>query len=251
MPKGYILLHRQVQDNWLWLSEPFTKSQAWIDLLLLASHSGNIFFIRGNKIELKTGEIGYSKEQLATRWKWSRKKVLTFLKMLEKEQQITQHKTPSIVIIRVDNYEKYQKREQQNEQQKNNRRTTEEHKQLIINNDKEKKNIKKKSKKEITDNQLTQFETFWTAYGYKKSRPAALASFLKALEVTSFDRIIDSATKYTNTRGEISKYWKHPTTWLNQGCWDDEYKAGDSSSVKTDDDIKRQQIREFYKQQEE
>lgn len=215
MQKGYISLHRQIEDNWLWFAEPFSKGQAWVDLLLLASHSGSTFFIRGNKIDLKTGEIGYSKEQLASRWKWSRKKVLNFLKILEKEQQITQHKTPSIVIVRLVNYESYQKKEQQNTQQKNNRKPTEEqqkninnNEEIMINND---------------DNENNHFEQFWKLYNHKKSRALAVKSFAKALKVDSFDNIISGLNQFVKTRGKDSQYWKHPATWLNQECWKDEY----------------------------
>lgn len=214
MCKGFILLHRQLEDNWLWLSEPFTKGQAWVDLLILASHSGNTFFIRGNKIELKTGEIGYSKEQLASRWKWSRKKVLNFLKMLEKEQQIEQQKTPSLVVVRIVNYEKYQKKEQQTTQQKNNRKPTEEHKQIIKNND--------NNDKEINNER---FEEFWNLYDYKKSKPKAILAYEKAIKIDSHENILNGVKAYIKSRGNDKQYWKHPTTWLNAHAWQDEYNT--------------------------
>lgn len=212
MSKGFILLHRQLEDNWLWLSEPFTRGQAWVDLLILASYSGNTFFIRGNKIELKSGEIGHSKEQLALRWKWSRKKVLNFLKMLEKEQQIEQHKTPSLVVVRIVNYEKYQKKEQQTTQQKNNRRTTEEHKQIMKNND--------NNDKEIYNNE--RFEEFWNLYDYKKSKTKAKKSYEQSLKKVSHNVIMEGLKRQKPYRGRDKKFWKHPTTWLNQECWNDE-----------------------------
>ena len=214
MCKGFILLHRQLEANWLWLSEPFTKGQAWVDLLILASHSGNTCFIRGNKIELKTGEIGYSKEQLASRWKWSRKKVLNFLKMLEKEQQIEQQKTPSLVVVRIVNYEKYQKKEQQTTQQKNNRKPTEEHKQIIKNND--------NNDKEINNER---FEEFWNLYDYKKSKPKAILAYEKAIKIDSHENILNGVKAYIKSRGNDKQYWKHPTTWLNAHAWQDEYNT--------------------------
>jgi len=45
MDLGFIILQRKITENWLWLSEPFSKSQAWVDLLLLANHSNGSFFI--------------------------------------------------------------------------------------------------------------------------------------------------------------------------------------------------------------
>jgi len=98
-------------------------------------------------------------------------------------------------------------------------------------------NIKKtKKNKEIEELELSQFETFWIAYAYKKSKPTALKSFSKALEVTSLEVILAAVTKYTKTRGKVSKYWKHPATWLNQGCWDDDdYKSNNNSNHNLED----------------
>ena len=49
MSKGFISLHRELQDHWLWHSEKFTKAQAWVDLLMLANHKElSVIFIRGN-----------------------------------------------------------------------------------------------------------------------------------------------------------------------------------------------------------
>lgn len=121
MEQGFIVLHRKLSENWLWLSEPFSKSQAWIDLLLLANHAEGSFFIRGVKVIIKRGHVGKSEESLSQRWKWSRGKVRAFLKMLETEQQIKQHKSPILNIIEVVNYNLYQKLDNK----KNNKKTTE------------------------------------------------------------------------------------------------------------------------------
>ena len=62
---GYIALHRKIIDNEFYFSEKFTKTQAWIDLLLLANHSGQTIFIRNIEIKLKVGELCYSQLSLA------------------------------------------------------------------------------------------------------------------------------------------------------------------------------------------
>ena len=37
--KGWIKVHRQLQECWIWLdNDKFTKGQAWVDLLLFANH---------------------------------------------------------------------------------------------------------------------------------------------------------------------------------------------------------------------
>jgi len=107
--KGYISIHRKITENWLWLSEPFTKSQAWIDLLLMANHKENTFFLRGIKIEVKRGCLARGENNLSFRWKWSKGKVRNFIKLLESEQQIKLHRSNKINIIEILNYDSYQK----------------------------------------------------------------------------------------------------------------------------------------------
>ena len=106
--KGWISLHRKIEDWEFYLSEPFTKSGAWIDLILLACHEGESYFIRGNLIEVSRGELAWSEKKLATRWQWSRDKVRSFLKLLETRQQIKINKSFIINKIILLNYDQYQ-----------------------------------------------------------------------------------------------------------------------------------------------
>jgi len=84
--EGWISIHRKIQDNPLWGAEPFTKGQAWVDLIILANHKDSFLLIRGIRVDLKRGQVGWSEPRLAKKWQWSRTKVRGFLKMLEKEQ---------------------------------------------------------------------------------------------------------------------------------------------------------------------
>ena len=127
--EGWIKLHRKIQDNPLWTCEPFTRGQAWVDLLLLANHEYGFFFKRGVKIEVSRGQVGVSEVGLSDRWKWSRSKVRKFLNDLKKEQQIEIVKSNVSQIVTLINYAEYQQKEQQHEQQKDSRKTAERHKQ--------------------------------------------------------------------------------------------------------------------------
>lgn len=107
--KGWVRLFRQIEDNPLWLLEPFTKAQAWIDLFLNANHKEGVINIRGNIIKIERGQLGWSELTMAKRWKWSKGKVRRFLKILETEQQIIQQKDRYLTtIITILNYENYQ-----------------------------------------------------------------------------------------------------------------------------------------------
>ena len=110
MQKGWVRLHRSVEDWEFYFSEPFTKAQAWIDMFLIANHSEApvSLSIRGNIVTIKRGQIGWSEEALAKRWQWSRGRVRRFLGMLETRQQIVQQKTAVISVITILRYNEYQ-----------------------------------------------------------------------------------------------------------------------------------------------
>ena len=83
---GWLILHRKLGDNPLWLDEPFTRGQAWVDLLMLANHSPGFIHVQGMKISLMRGDVGKSENTLAARWKWSRGKVRRFIEELISEK---------------------------------------------------------------------------------------------------------------------------------------------------------------------
>ena len=85
---GWIKLHRSLADHVLWREKPFSRGQAWVDLLLLASHDDHTFMLGGSAVDIAEGEIITSERILSDRWGWSRKKVRLFLDSLEREQMI-------------------------------------------------------------------------------------------------------------------------------------------------------------------
>ena len=105
---GWIKLHRKITENPLYFSEPFNRSMAWIDMILIANHSDNYFFKRGIRVNVKTGEIGYDLDTLGKRWQWSRGKVERFMQMLENDKQIVRQKTNVTTLILIVNYKEYQ-----------------------------------------------------------------------------------------------------------------------------------------------
>ena len=82
MQNGWIKLHRKIRENEVWEEKPFSKGQAWIDLLLRASHKEHIIEIKGEEIKLKPGQLFVTKKGLAESWGWSRTKVANFLNVL-------------------------------------------------------------------------------------------------------------------------------------------------------------------------
>lgn len=108
MDEGWIKIHRKVLSHPMYYAEPFTRMQAWFDLLLLASRLPNVLYIRGNRVEIKPGTVAKSKEYLCGRWRWSRGKVNRYLDMLENEGMIVQQKSRVITCISIPKFEYYQ-----------------------------------------------------------------------------------------------------------------------------------------------
>ncbi len=112
MKDSYFTITRKFIESDLWLSEKFTKAQAWVDLIGLANWRDKTTEIRGILIEIKRGEVARSKVFLATRWGWSRGKVIRFLDGMEMEHQIVQQtvqqKKDVTSLIKITNYDQYQ-----------------------------------------------------------------------------------------------------------------------------------------------
>jgi len=67
------------------------------------------------------------------------------------------------------------------------------------------------------------FEEFYAAYPRKSGKGAARAAYVKALRKVDAQTVIDGATRYADDPNREPGQWtKHPTTWLNSECWDDE-----------------------------
>jgi len=120
----WLKLHRSIEENEFWFGERFTKAQAWIDLLLLATYKPRTVFIRGVEIKLQPGDLCYSQLSLAQRWKWNRKTVSTFLSMLSQREMLDIKISRITTVISIRNWSKYQSNGQQSGQQKDNRTDT-------------------------------------------------------------------------------------------------------------------------------
>ena len=104
---GWVKLHRDITDHWLWDCE-FSYAQAWIDLILKACHKPNKLMIKGQLIELKRGQQARSEVTLSKEWKWSRGKVRRFLNQCLNDGMIEVEAGHLTSIITVCNYDSFQ-----------------------------------------------------------------------------------------------------------------------------------------------
>jgi len=97
--------------------------------------------------------------------------------------------------------------------------------------------IKKKEKKDSCA-----FLEFWNCYPRRLGKKAAAAKFSAAVKSgISSQHLIQAAASYADHCRENrieERFIKHPTTWLHQGCWDDELKpertSGNDRTTRTD-----------------
>lgn len=108
MAKGYISINRSIEDNWLWKEKPFSKGQAWIDLILLANHTEVKKPIGSSIVVFQKGCVYRSISFLSDRWGWDRRTVKRFLSVLESDGMVSVSVSTHGTTISLINYGKYQ-----------------------------------------------------------------------------------------------------------------------------------------------
>lgn len=104
---GFIKIYRSLFDNWLWEEKPFSKGQAWIDLLQLANISDSQALIKGRVITIKRGQVFRPLDALSKRWGWGKKKTRLFLSLLENQKMVTTEGTTGGTLITIVKYANY------------------------------------------------------------------------------------------------------------------------------------------------
>lgn len=108
MSNGYIKIDRGLLNNWLWQEKPFSKGQAWVDLLLLATWKENKELYRGQLVRRQPGEISCSMLWLADRWGWHRETVKKYLDLLRSDGMVSYAPTTQGTTVTIENWAKYQ-----------------------------------------------------------------------------------------------------------------------------------------------
>jgi uncharacterized phage protein (TIGR02220 family) len=108
--KGWICLYRKIRECWVWEDKPYSKGQAWIDLMLSANHDDRKIPLGNELIFVERGSFVTSEVKLMERWGWGKQKVRAFLKMLEQDGMIckkTDRKKTTITIVNYRDYQDY------------------------------------------------------------------------------------------------------------------------------------------------
>jgi len=212
---GWVKIHRKILDNPLYTSEPFTRIQAWIDLILIANYKDGFFMQRGIRVDVKRGQVGHSIDTLAKRWKWSRGKVERFIFLLENDSQIVRQKNNVTTLLSIINYDEYQADDNTNSKANGH--------QTVKQTDTNKKEKKEKKEKEIM------FDSFWLKYPNKVAKQKCKDKFLK-LPDSDVEMIMTTLDSFITYKPFPNYNHPNPETYLNQKRWQDEIVVKQSSA---------------------
>jgi len=167
-----------MQNHWLWNDKPFSKGQAWMDLLMMANHQENKFLLGNELIEIQRGSFITSELKLMEGWGWSKTKLRNFLKLLVKDEMIIKKTDKKKTTLTICNYNDYQTsenyKETTKEPQGNHNKTTEKPQEDTNNNDNnENKDNNISSSSEDTFKKETQLKFEFDSIEYR------LADFLR------------------------------------------------------------------------
>ena len=76
--------------------------------------------------------------------------------------------------------------------------------------------------KDIDKDKETTFDKFWNIYPREVGKQEAARAFIKALRLADPEVILAGAKRYAEDKNRLAVYTAHPSTWLNQGRWEDE-----------------------------
>jgi hypothetical protein len=225
---GYIVIARRIFEHPLLQDGDYFR--AWVWLISEAAWKPRRVRITNGRtseiVEIGRGQLTHSRRYLAGAWRWSEKRVRTFLNRLELDGMIDTQAGPHQTIITICNYDVYQiaidvggrQTGQQTGRQRAGKGPEEE--EL-----KEGKNRHTASKAAKNPKQWPEdgFVHWYALYPRKRSRGAAETSFAQAQargEVT-FDELLVATRRFAESMGD-PKFTPYPATWLNAKSYLDE-----------------------------
>lgn len=217
--QGWVSIHRSLQSHWLWADKPFSRGQAWIDILLLANHQDNKFLLGNELVEVEQGSFITSEVKLMERWGWSKSKVRSFLKLLESDEMLIKKSDTKKTTLTVVNYKHYQDKETTKEPPKNHQETAKEPPKDTnnnvnnVNNENKKENISlqiKNLRARYSDDELIVVDDYmdilrWTR-GNGKIADSVIVKIYKEWEKHSIPKVIYGLNVYiTNPKHHDKK----------------------------------------------
>lgn len=213
MSKGWISIHRKLQRHWLWSDKPFSKGQAWIDLLMSANHEDSRFLLGSQLVDAKKGDVVTSEVKLMDKWGWSKSKVRTFLSLLEKDSMIVKKTDSKKTTLSLTNYGVWQDSQTTERPLEDHLKTTRRPLEDTINNSNNSNNTNNSNKDNIS---IDHFEEFWKVYPKKLAKTLALKCWKTLIKNgASIDDLITASKNYALAmKGKDQQFMLQVSTFL-------------------------------------
>lgn len=224
---GYINIYRSMFEHWLWAEKPFSKGQAWIDLLQLAQIKDTKAMIKGSLVEIKRGQLLRSNKWLSDRWGWSDKKVRQFLDVLQGEKMVSVEGSVKGLLITIEKYTMYNTLGQESVSEQG-RELGESWERVGRSNKKEIKKIRKKDKGETLSD--------WIADIVPEELRAVFSEWADMRK--SIKKPITSRQTVQRAWNKLERLSKNPNVQKQiveqsiDRCWASFYELKDKESVK-------------------
>jgi hypothetical protein len=180
-------------------------------------------------VEVRRGQLVWSKLSLAKRWRWNERTVTKYLQMLERREMIHTKTTKLTTLITIRNYDLYQCDTEQNTGQFTDKSTGQSKNRIQTNkNEKNDENVKKGKRRSMSGGKGTtpEFESFWSVWPKKIAKQEALKAW-RALNpspelVDTILADIDKRTGSEDWQKEGGKYIPYPATYIRGRRWEDQ-----------------------------
>lgn len=214
MAEGWICIHRKIRECDIWdYDEPFTRRDAWIDLLLLANHHDKDTIFDGKRITIKRGQYLTSVRKLSKEWHWGKDKTLKYLRLLEQCEMIIREADSRRTLITIVNYSIYQdKNNDIADSSKDSKQTVSRQLSATNNNDNNDNN-------ENNNKYICAFDVFWKIYPRKNDKARAYKCYQARLkDGYTEDQLLTACKNYAaecEKNKTEQKYIKHGATFLS------------------------------------
>jgi hypothetical protein len=185
--EGWIKIHRQIKEHWIWDNSMYLK--AWLGILLTVNHDDKKILIQGELIECKRGQSILSLAGWVRCFgkRWTMQRIRTFFELLKKDQMIITEglrKTTRLTVCNYDNYQFEQqaknKQRTSKEQADNNEITTNKNEEERIKNEKNEEELRRRIqifkdsiflfKNQYSEIILKTFFDYWSEMNKSKSK---------------------------------------------------------------------------------
>lgn len=265
-PTGYYRMHRGWMDNPdLFDRQPYSRREAWCWLIENAAWAPRRQPVSSVVVNLQRGQLAASVRFMASAWGWDEKRVRRFLDRLKTASMIAADTAAGVTLVTICNYEIYQadhedgaappaaanaagapqqRRKIEKEKKGKNisdsslrsesdERAPAEPELALGADDKpgdEPEDVPPPPPEPVEPTEDEQFAEWYAAYPLHKGKGQAIRAYRSALKATSAGQLLLGARRYAQHVSGLPpperRFVKHPATWLNGRCWEDDDDQG-------------------------